>query len=79
MKTPKVFLVPLLLVNISINAYAVEPEYTLSSKALTIPRVKIGDGFLYDAELKLNNSGSFDIIGYSETPSSDNDIDAKGI
>jgi hypothetical protein len=77
MKNSRITLVSLLLANVSINTYAVEAEYTPSSKILTIPTVKIGDGFVYDAELKLNDAGSFDIIGYSETPSSGGDVDAK--
>lgn len=65
-KILKVTLVSLLLVSFSINIYAIEPEYKADSKTLTIPKIKIGDGFVYDAKLKLNDAGSFDIVGYSE-------------
>lgn len=60
-------LASLLLVSVSVNVFASEPEYTLSSKVLTIPIIKIGDSFVYDAMLKLNEAGSFDIIEYSDT------------
>ncbi len=77
MKNLRITLAFLLLANISINAYAVESEYIPSSKILTIPTVKIGDGFVYDAKLKLNGAGSFDIVGYSETPPTSGNVDTK--
>ena len=59
------------------NALAAEPEFNPDSKILSIPSVKIGDGYVYNAKLKLNNVGGFDIEGYSKTPSSGGEIEAK--
>ncbi len=70
-------LVSLLLASVSVNVFASEPEYTPDSKVLTIPIIKIGDSFVYDATLKLNEAGSFDIIGYSDTATSGGGLDAK--
>ncbi len=78
MKKLKAFLGTVLLVGISYNTLAVEPEYNADSKLLTIPKVKFGNSFLYDAVLELNGVGGFDIVGYSETPTNSNvDTDAK--
>ncbi len=77
MKKTRISLISFLLAGTSVNALAVESEFNPDSKILSIPSVKIGDGFVYDAKLKLNNAGSFDIIGYSETSSSGGDVDKK--
>ena len=63
--------VALLAIVFSSNVFAVEPEYNPDSKILSIPTVKFLNINLYDAKLKLNDAGTFDILGYSETPSSD--------
>ncbi len=71
-------LASLLLASVSVNVFASDPEYIPSSKVLTIPIVKIGNSFVYDATLKLNGAGSFDIVGYSNTAtSSGGDANAK--
>ncbi|MCF6204464.1 MAG: hypothetical protein L3J59_12495 [Methylococcaceae bacterium] len=56
----------LLLSLTSLNVLA-ESEYLSDSRLLIIPKIKKGNGFIYNATLKLNDAGSFDIVGYSET------------
>lgn len=63
-------MIVLLWIGFSMNVLAAEPEYNPESKILSIPTVKFLDIHLYDATLKLNDAGTFDILGYSETPSS---------
>lgn len=70
MKKTKITLVSLLLFGVFLNTFAAESEYNLDSKVLRIPIIKIGDSHVYNATLKLNEAGSFDIIGYSENPPS---------
>ncbi len=62
--------VSLLFLCLPLSVFAAEPEYNPDSKILSIPTVKFLNTHLYDAKLKLNDSGTFDILGYSETPSS---------
>lgn len=50
------------------NNATTESAYNVDSRVLTIPSVKIGNDYVYNARLKLNDLGSFDIIEYSETP-----------
>jgi hypothetical protein len=64
----------LLLLGLSMNIFAAEPEYNPDSKVLSIPTVKFLNTHLYNAKLKLNDVGTFDILGYSETPSSDGGV-----
>ena len=64
------FLMSLLLVVVSINAFSADSEYNAESKVLTIPVIKVGNAFVYDAKLKLNDKGSFDIVGFSDQPPS---------
>lgn len=45
-----------------------DEEYHPDSKILNIPKVKIDNGFVYDAKLKLNGANEFDIQGYSDQP-----------
>ena len=63
--------ISLLFLCMPLIVFAAEPEYNPDSKILSIPTVKFLNTHLYDAKLKLNNAGTFDILGYSETPSSD--------
>jgi hypothetical protein len=65
----KILLVPLLLVLSSAKAAPTESEFYSDSGILTIPSVKVGDIYVYDAQLRLNNAGSFDLVGYSLSPS----------
>jgi len=67
MKKLGIVAIPFLLASLSINALA-ESEYHLDSRTLTIPSVKIGNSHVYDAKLKLNDAGGFDIISYSDQP-----------
>lgn len=66
MRTPKITLIFLFLLAISFNGIAAEIEYKVDSKVLTIPAMKIGNGYLYDVKLRLNQ---FDIISFSKSPS----------
>ncbi|SHE23087.1 hypothetical protein BPUTEOMOX_1881 [methanotrophic endosymbiont of Bathymodiolus puteoserpentis (Logatchev)] len=52
-----------------------ESEFHTDSGILTIPTVKVGNSYVYDAQLRLNNAGSFDIIGYSQNPSNSRSVD----
>jgi hypothetical protein len=67
MKKTGVTLLSLLLGSLSFNALAEEPmaEFVQETLTLTIPTIKIGDETLYNGTLKLNDSGSFDIVGFS--------------
>ena len=65
----KILLVPLLLVLTSAKAAPTGSEFYSDSGILTIPSVKVGDIYVYDAQLRLNNTGSFDLVGYSLSPS----------
>jgi len=49
-------------------ANAAEVEYSSTTKILSIPTVKVGEQYVYDARLQLNSNGSFDILGYSNGP-----------
>ncbi|MCK5830067.1 MAG: hypothetical protein KAH20_07155 [Methylococcales bacterium] len=68
MKNLRITLLSLIVSSISINAHAVESEYTPNTRVLTIPSIKIGNSFVYNAKLQLNNTGSFDIVEYSNNP-----------
>ena len=57
-----------LLMGASFTTLADESEYNVDTRVLTIPTVKIGNSFVYDARLHLNDAGSFDLIGFSENP-----------
>lgn len=57
-----------LLTSLSSTTLAGEAEYIPSTRILTIPTVKIGNNPIYNARLKLNDAGSFDILSYSEQP-----------
>lgn len=52
-----------------LEANAEEPEFSLDNKILTIPSVKVGDSYVYDAQLQLDETGRFAILGYSSQPS----------
>jgi hypothetical protein len=67
-------IIGLLSIVFTMNVLAVEPEYNPDSKVLSIPTVKFRNIHLYDATLKLNDAGTFDILRYSETPSSNGGI-----
>lgn len=66
--------VSLLFLCMPLSLFAAEPEYNPNSKVLSIPTVKFLNTHLYNAKLKLNDVGTFDILGYSETPSSDGGV-----
>ncbi len=68
MRQPKTALVFLLLANISFNVLAEDAEYNADSKILTIPTVKVPNGYIYDVKLKLN---ILEGLTYSKRPSSD--------
>lgn len=69
MKQAKITLIAMMLTSVSVHILADEPEYDVDSKILSIPTVIIGEERVYDATLKLNDAGSFDIIGFSDEPS----------
>lgn len=54
-----------------------EADYDINSKVLTIPSVKIGDIYVYNAKLQLNSIGNFVILGFSETPPQAENIASK--
>jgi len=64
----QISLIFLLLANISFSALAEDAEYNAESKILTIPTVKVPDGYIYDVKLKLN---SLEGLTYLKRPSSD--------
>ncbi|MCF6204463.1 MAG: hypothetical protein L3J59_12490 [Methylococcaceae bacterium] len=68
MRQPKTALVFLLLAIISFSTLAEDAEYNADSKILTIPTVKVPDGYIYDVKLKLN---SLEGLTYLKHPSSD--------
>ena len=71
MKKTGIAALSLLLSSLSFSAMAEEPamgaEFIEDTLILKIPSVKIGSEFVYDAELKLNAAGGFDIVGFSRT------------
>ncbi len=76
MKKSATALVALFISIHSIHSLAAEPEYDIKSRILSIPSIKIDEGHVYDATLKLNDSGSFDIVGFSDEPKpQEGDID----
>ncbi|MCK4493296.1 MAG: hypothetical protein KAU26_04525, partial [Methylococcales bacterium] len=60
----KKFIACLLFLASSMTVVADEAKYNPNSKILKIPVIKIGDSYVYDAEL-LNNDGFFSLLSYS--------------
>lgn len=78
MKQAKIVLAAMLLTGLSSHTLADEAEYDIASEILTIPSVKIGEDHVYDATLKLNDEGSFDVVGFSDKPTaSGGSVDAE--
>lgn len=69
MQQVKMIWVTILLSSLSIHALADEPEYKIDTKILTIPEIKVGEEHVYNAMLKLNDAGNFEIVGFSNQPS----------
>jgi len=69
------FLVSLFLSLSFVETSVAESEFHTGSGILTIPTVKVGNSYVYDAQLRLNNAGSFDLIGYSQDSSNGGSVD----
>lgn len=69
MKKSNIALLSLLVGSLSFNASADGAmdgaEFFQETLTLKIPTVKIGDDTVYNGVLKLNDQGSFDIVGFS--------------
>ncbi len=62
----KLFLIISMLM-FAVTVYGEDSEFDLSQNMLTIPIVKIGNNYIYDVKLQLNNAGNFTLISYSDT------------